>query len=635
MCGIAGIIASDEATVRQAVPRFLQAQHHRGPDDSGQEYLRLGSMFVGLAHTRLSIIDLSAAGHQPMVHPETKDRLIFNGEIYNFAVLRDELERRGSRFISHSDSEVLLHALVEWGPACLAKLEGMFAFAFYDVRQQRLLLARDPIGIKPLYLADLPNGGLAFASEVRAIIATGLVPRQVDPRGVAGLLAYGAVQGPHTIFQGIRDLPPGCFHLVTAHGDATTRAFEPFWRPKPVLNHASVQESVADIRTTVDAAVRDHLVSDVPVGLFLSSGLDSTIVAGVAARHTSRLRSFTVGFSENPDLSERDMAAETAGLLGLSHTQIDVSSADAEAATRAWLSSLDLPSLDGFNVYLISKVVREQGIKVALSGQGGDELFGGYPSFADVPRLFKLFRGARLIPRVARRVLARVATVRRTDAVSEKAVDLADSDGSLLSLYLRRRRVMSSSALRKLGLVPGALGLTDDYLAPEALPPDLIDEVDPVASISRLETRLYLGNMLLRDGDVNGMSHSLEIRVPLLDQRLLDLAMTIPGKIRLPQGRADKHLLRLAFPELLRPRLLAQKKRGFVMPIGKWMRGPLRELCEVGLQATKSAGVLRAPAVDVTWDAFLTQPDGPAWSRAFTLVVLGLFLKGTEARANA
>jgi len=630
MCGIAGIIARDETIVRRALPSMVGAQRHRGPDDTGEDHGRLGEFHVGLGHARLSIIDLSPAGHQPMVHPDTGDRLIFNGEIYNFAVLKSELERTGARFVGHSDSEVLLHALVTWGPACISRLQGMFAFAFHDVRHRRLVLARDSIGIKPLYVAELSRGGLLFASEVRAILATELIGREVDPRGVAGLLAYGAVQRPTTLFRAIKDLPPGHVEVVASEGATLRRTSERFWRPASTRTNATVLATIDSVRSTVDAAVKDHLVSDVPVGLFLSSGLDSTIVAGVAARHATRLRSFTVGFGEDPELSELPLAAETARLFGLEHSAIEVGERDAEAATIAWLSSLDLPSLDGLNVFLIAQVVRAHGIKVALSGQGGDELFGGYPSFADVPRLHRWFRWARALPRAARRALAAAATARKPASVRAKAIDLADSDGSLLSLYLRRRRAMSTAELRAFGLDPRALGLTEDFLPPEGLDDALLDEGDAIFAVSRMETSLYLGNMLLRDGDVNGMSHGLEIRVPLLDQRLLDLMLPVPGDIRLPEGRANKFLLRQAFPELLRPALSTQRKRGFTLPICRWMRGPLRALCEAGLGHAKGLGLLQPAAVDAAWNTFLREPQG-AWSRAFTLSVLGLYLRDTKA----
>ena len=624
-------MTADAALARRTLPAFMAALAHRGPDDAGQDTAPLGGLSLGLAQTRLSILDLSPAGHQPMVHAATGARLIYNGEIYNFAALGAELRGRGVTFRGHSDTEVLLHALVEWGPACIARLQGMFAFAFHDVSEQRLILARDSVGIKPLYLAWLPDGGLAFASEVGAILRTGLVSPRVDPRGLAGLLAYGAVQRPFTIFRDIEDLPPGHYQVITA-GDRPVRQ-EPvcFWRPPPT--GTGVREPVAAVRSTVEAAIQDHLVSDVPVGIFLSSGLDSTVVAGVAARHAARLRSFTVGFADAPDTSELALAAETAARFRLDHTPITVSGDDALATTREWLASLDSPSLDGLNVFLISRFVRAQGIKVALSGQGGDELFGGYPSFRDVPLLRRLFQGGRFIPRSLRRWAAALATAGKPTAVRQKAIDLADSDGSLLSLYFRRRRVTTNASLRALGLEPHSLGLTGDYVPQESVGPELLADVDELGAISRLETAFYMGNMLLRDGDANGMRHGLEIRVPLLDQRLLDLLLAMPGPERLPRGAPPKHLLTAAFPELLSPAQRAAGKRGFTLPIAKWLQGPLRELTEAGLASVKAAGPLNPSAVDAAWSAFQRDARGAAWTLPFTLAVLGLYLRDMKATA--
>lgn len=624
-------MTADQALARRTLPALRSALAHRGPDDDGEDTAPMGDRFLGLAQTRLSIIDLSPAGHQPMIHPDSGDRLIYNGELYNFAALGAELRARGVKFRGHSDTEVLLHALVEWGPACIERLQGMFAFAFHDVSAQRLILARDPVGIKPLYLAALPEGGLVFASEVRAILRTGLCPPRLDPRGLAGLLAYGAVQHPCTIFQGVEDMPPGHYQVV-APGDHSARVGRVrFWKAPPTGSTPS--EVVGVVRSTVESAVRDHLVSDVPVGVFLSSGLDSTIVAGIAARHAARLRSFTVGFADAPDTSELAVASRTAARFGLQHTAIDVSGDEALDTTRSWLAALDSPSVDGLNVFLISRFVRAQGIKVALSGQGGDELFGGYPSFRDIPRLRRLFQAGRRIPRALRRKIAALATARRPSAVREKAIDLADSDGSLPALYFRRRKMTATATLRALGLVPGPLGLTDDYIPRETLTPDLIADVDEVGAISRLETAFYMGNMLLRDGDANGMRHGLEIRVPLLDQRLLDLLLGLPGSVRLPSGSRPKHLLALSFPELLSPEQQTAQKRGFTLPIARWLQGPLRELCEAGLGAARTAGPLNPAGVDAAWTGFLRDPRGAAWTLPFTLMVLGLYLRDSGACA--
>jgi asparagine synthase (glutamine-hydrolysing) len=606
--------------------QMSQAQKHRGPDDSGEWLADAGDWTLGLGQQRLSIIDLSAAGHQPMVHPDTGNIIVFNGEIYNFQQIRKELQGLGHRFVGHSDTEVLLHALTRWGTECLLRIEGMYAFAFFDNQRKRLILARDPLGIKPLYVAHTQQG-LIFASEVRAILCSGLVARKINRVGVAGLLAYGAMQHPHTLVEGVESFPPGHYQVVFEDGCLKERGQQPvaFWRfPEPLPRTEG--DVINDVRNLVERSVRNHLISDVPVGVFLSSGIDSTVVTSVAARLSPRIRTFTVGFADQPDMSECRLAAETAKLLGTEHTEILINGPDAEASSLQWLKSLDQPSLDGLNVYIISRAVRQCGIKVALSGQGGDELFGGYPSFIDVQKLARLMAGLRVLPRSIRRVLGRGAMAGRSQAVKQKFFDVLDTDGSICQLYFQRRRAMSSDQLRLLNVTPERLGLMSCFHDTRSLG-DVPESGDAVWLISQLESRFYQGNMLLRDGDANSMSHSLEIRVPLLDQRLAHYVLSLPGRVRLPHGRADKHLLRVAFASDFRTSLLRQDKRGFTLPIRRWMLGPLRDLCVQGLESLKARDLVAPAGVDAIWRQYQQEPESPVWSRAFTLVVLGAFIE--------
>ncbi len=636
MCGIAGIIATSETIVRQAVARMSDAQFHRGPNDSGTAVIPFGQRTLGFGFRRLSILDLTPAGHQPMIHPATGNQIIFNGEIYNYKTLRAELEQLGEQFIGSGDTEVLLAALSRWGRDGVKRLHGMFAFAFYCAREQSLMLARDSVGIKPLYVATTPDG-LLFASEVRAILASQQVSRKLDMQGIAGLLAYGAVQQPRTIFKDIASFPPGCYQVFTAAANdspsASSQTPTPYWkfpRPNPSIDRT---QAIGAVESTLDSAVREHLASDVPIGVFLSSGLDSTVIAALASKHTSRLRSFTVGFADQPDMSELSLAKDTANLFQLDHTEIQINGNDAEEAAMAWMQSLDQPSVDGLNIYVIARAVRAQGIVVALSGQGGDELFGGYPSFADVPRLRRWMRRMAWMPSPLRIAMCNLATQTKSAAVRQKMADVARTRGGLLDLYFLRRRAMSSDQLAALGVNAEQLGLTDYFIPQSALDGIIVDEADITWSISELESRFYQGNMLLRDGDVNGMAHSLEVRVPMLDQRMLDLMPSIPGNIRLPTPLADKHLMRVAFAPQLRPALLAQRKRGFTLPIGRWMFGPLRDLCEHALINLKSLNILNADGIDQVWNQFLEEPESSIWSRAFTLCVLGMYLKNNHAVA--
>lgn len=625
MCGLAGLIHPNRDAARAAAAAMTAAVRHRGPDADGLDVFPFGSQFAALGHRRLSILDLSPLGRQPMTDPATGNVIVFNGEIYNFRSLQRELGAEGVEFRSTGDTEALLIALTRWGvPATLRRLEGMFAFAFLDRLDNRLTLARDPLGIKPLYVAETTGGGLAFASEVRAVLASGLVPDAIDRRGLAGFLAYGAVQHPFTLYERVRSLPPGSYQQFSATDGGWT-ADEPasYWSyPEPVSVNAT--DATRTVRDAITAAVRNHLIADVPVGVFLSAGLDSTIVAGLAGEASPDLRAFTIGFSDHPDLSETTLAADTARRFGLTHVPINLPAADAEAAFGDWLSAADQPSIDGLNTYVISKAVRREGMKVALSGLGADELFGGYPSFRDVPRLMRLRRRVGWLPGGVRRGLAGAVALRKPAAVRRKLSDMMAGSGALTDLYFHRRRVLSDREMTGLGFRSNDLGLTPSFHDGTELPE--IDPADPVRAVSQLESRFYQGNMLLRDSDVMGMAHGLEIRVPFLDRRLLDAVHAIPGDVRLPAGAPGKHLLRQAFAHLLRPELANRPKTGFTLPVARWMLGTLRDRCRSALAACSDTLGLPAAAVLGVWAEFERQPTGPQWTRALALVAAGDFV---------
>ena len=625
MCGIVGIIAADSTMVQNALAISTARLRHRGPDDGGTAFVPFGAATLGLGHRRLSILDLSPLGHQPMVHVPTGCQIVFNGEIYNYRKLRRDLERGGEIFRSGTDTEVLLVGLARHGQKFLAQLEGMFAFGFFDPRGPNLLLARDPLGIKPLYVAETDNS-LLFASEVRAILATGLVKPQIDRRGAAGFLAYGAVQHPFTLFQQVASLSPGTCQLVSATRSGwDTSEPNSFWRFPSVRDDITEKQAIETVRATVDAAVSEHLVADVPVGVFLSGGLDSTVIAGLAAKHSPRIQGFTVGFSDNSDMSEMSLAADTAAQFGLRHVPINIPAGGAEAAALEWLAAADQPSIDGLNTFVISKAVRNEGIKVALSGLGSDELFGGYPSFRDVPQLARLRRRMTWLPAGARRGLASVFTARKPRAVRRKLSDMMNGHGGLMELYFQRRRVLSNREMAELGFSSAELGLTTDYQ--DHTVTQGLDESDAVRAVSEMESRFYQRNMLLRDADVMGMAHGLEIRVPFLDRRLLNTVHSLPAAIRLPRGSPAKYLLRTAFADLLRPELTSRPKTGFTLPLARWMLGPLRELCERSLRACSNQLGLPAQAVRHVWDEFVAEPTGPQWSRALALWRLGNYLE--------
>lgn len=633
MCGIAGIVSNISAERMPIVlERMVNAQAHRGPDDEGICVVPARDGWIGLGHRRLSILDLSALGHQPMKNPDTGDLIVYNGEIYNFKDLRRELQAEGISFRSESDTELILRAYEVWGRDCLDKFRGMFAFGLWNAREETLLLARDPLGIKPLYYAASADAPFLFASEVNALIASQLLSCEVDRRALAGYLAYGSVQSPLTIFEGVRALEAATWMEVDGAG--RIRARQRYWQfPLPYRMAVSPGRNLKEeARSLLSASVSRHLISDVPVGVFLSSGLDSTAVLGlVNGNAPAATKSFTVSFAEAPEQDEGTLAAETARRFRIEHQNCSVSSATVLNWVLKSLEVMDQPSMDGLNTYIVSRAVHEQGIIVALSGQGGDEMFGGYPSFQEVPALYRMLRWARYIPADFRALASRVATHGKNEARRKKAMDMARSGANLLDLYFHRRRACADPQMIALGFESEELSLTKNFQLPEEDGSDCLVPGDPVASIARLETKYYLGNTLLRDGDVFGMANSLEIRVPMLDRDIADWIFRLPGSAILPPRKPGKYLLRQACSDLYSERVMNRRKQGFVIPLAKWMSGPLNEVVRAGLESVERAGLVRREGVTGLLSDFTREPQSPIWSRIWTLVVLGHWLQKQRA----
>jgi asparagine synthase (glutamine-hydrolysing) len=622
MCGIAGAMCSSAAASVGAVRRMNDAQAHRGPDGVGVYTAQVGRSSLALGHRRLAIQDVSPSGHQPMVNPATEDVVVYNGELYNVNELRKELSVGGAPFRGRSDTEVLLRAFERWGTDCLDRLYGMFAFGIYRPSNQRLYLARDPLGIKPLYIARTKDG-FAFASELKGILASGMVENRVDRYGLASLLAYGAVAAPRTMIDGVHMVDPATCVEIDLSGRAPERSHV-YWRFPDTLAYESSPGSVGEaLREPLERAVSSHLISEVPVGVFLSSGLDSTAVAVLAAQaRGGDIDTLTVSLAEDPSIDESRAAAETAQVIGARHHAVRLGASEALELTRRWLASIDQPTVDGLNTFVISRAVREHGIVVALSGLGGDELFGGYTSFRNVPRLVRLARMARWLPAPQRRRIAE-RIVRGTRG--RKGGDLAASSGSVLDLYLLWRRVLSDADMERLGFEQPELRAAG-YLPPEVDATRYVSKDDVWASVRELETRLYMGNMLLRDADVFGMRHGLEIRVPLLDRRVVDTALAWSLRTR-GIGHANKPWLTSALRGRLPSHVLHQKKRGFSLPQAKWMRGVLRDEFESHLRLLASSGMLEPKAVWGPWHQFIDAKDQSAWSRAWLMATLGAWLQ--------
>jgi len=632
MCGIAGAIGAIDGAISEAVGRMSAAQLHRGPDSSGlwTSCPPAGGRGVILAHRRLAIIDLSEDGRQPMADPETGNVIVFNGEIYNFLELRRELEREGARFRSRSDTEVILKTYSRWGADGVRKLRGMFAFALWDAARGTLLFARDRLGIKPLYLCSVIRSGgartILFASEVRALLASDLLEREVDPVALASYIWNGFVIGPNTIVRGVELLPAATSAI--ASGDGAITAPRRYWR----LPAVSTPRKRKELEEQLSSAVQMHLISDVPLGIFLSGGIDSSAIAALAVRAgNAKVRTFNIGFEEAV-YDESGHARAVAQQLGTEHHELRLTQATFRRELSDALASLDQPTFDGINTYFVSRAVREAGLTVALAGTGGDELFGGYASFRDVPWAARWSRRLSAFPpqllRRAANAVVRAASFRSQVPPQTRWGKLGDAlaaRGELLDTYQVSYALFSSDFARQLlrHSVNGELRLgLPDKVAQEL--GELTAGRRPLAALSLLELWCFLGERLLRDTDAASMASSLEVRVPFLDHEVVSAALALPEEERF-QPLGKKRVLRELALGDLDDGLFERPKSGFVLPIDAWAREHLKEdmSAALGDPAFSERAGLDARAVGRLWSAFLARAPGLYWSRIWAVYVLG------------
>jgi len=515
-----------------------------------------------LAHARLAILDLSPAGHQPMSTPDGRFTIVFNGEIYNYRELREPLQKDGVVFRSNSDTEVVLRAYGAYGAECVAKLRGMFSFAVWDERERTCLLARDPFGIKPLYFHEA-NGQLVFASEVRALLASGLVRRELDPQGLHGYFRTGSVPEPRTLLRGVRCLEAGHLAIWQAGRLQTRRYWELRFQPEAV----AAPEAARTVRQALLDSVAHHFISDVPVGVFLSGGIDSTALVGLA-RTVGRadLHTYSIAFPGTSG-DEGGLAQRTAAHFGTTHHEWRLDAAAGRQLFSQYLQVMDQPSIDGLNTFTVSKFARDQGMKVVLSGLGGDELFGGYKSFREVPRLARLNRRLRLTGPVRAGVRAVLRRARRPQL--RRLGEMLGQPARLDTAYAALRGTFTAAEATVLTRHYTGEEVVNDFSS-EELPTD----PTPEDTVSRLELTRYMRNQLLRDSDVMSMAHGLELRVPFLDLPLMDTLTRIPSSTRLQPG---KRFLLQAVPEV--PDWIAnQPKRGFLFPFDQWLGTEWREV---------------------------------------------------------
>ncbi|MBI1734380.1 MAG: asparagine synthase (glutamine-hydrolyzing) [Candidatus Rokubacteria bacterium] len=623
MCGIAGSVLPradrrpDEAVLR----RMAECLRHRGPDDEGFHV----DASIGLAIRRLNVIDLET-GHQPMTGEDGRVHVVFNGEIYNFRELRAELEALGHTFRTRSDTEAIVHGWEAWGTALFSRLDGMFGLAVWDAGTRSLTLARDRIGIKPLYYAPLPRG-LVFASELRALLEHPDVPRELDVESVSHYLAHEYVPAPRAILRGVRKLPAG--HWLT-YTDGHVKV-EPYWdlvfRPDPRIDEA---EAIERLREAIGAAVRAQLVADVPLGVFLSGGIDSGTVAAFAAREVPRVQTFSIGF-EDRSFDESAHARRLAAALGTEHHEEIVGTGAALDLVERLPDLVDEPLADAsiLPTFLLSRFARRR-VTVALSGDGGDELFAGYPTY-------QAHRAARLYLRVPRVVRDRLV------APAVRALPVSHDN---LSLDFRLKRFVDglraddverhvawmgafSPADQRALLADAAVARLERAPSWDALP----ELAAPVAAATPLQRLLYLdlkgylGEGVLTKVDRASMACSLEVRVPLLDRRVVDLAAILPDRMKL-KGFRTKHVLKQAAVGLL-PRDIAERpKKGFGVPVARWFRSELAPLLDEALSASAvaKAGLFQPAAVRQLVDEHRHGKHDHR-KKLYTLLVLALWTR--------
>jgi asparagine synthase (glutamine-hydrolysing) len=614
VCGIAGIATTHpEDSLRPAGDRMVAAMKHRGPDSQGvQEFPS-----CLLANARLSIIDLSERGRMPMSSADGQAWITYNGETYNAAELRAELEQRGHTFRTTSDTEVVLHLYQEYGERFVERLRGMFAFAIWDVRERKLLLARDRLGIKPLYVHNV-GGQLVFASELKALLASGLVLRQLDPAGLRAFLQLGHIPPPWTAIRGVTSLVPG--HIgVWKDGQWRT---EPYWSPSP---HPAVSTSgpnlAANLSEMLLDAMRNHLVSDVPVLIFLSGGTDSACLGALARAAGARnLAAMTVGFGES-EFDESKLTRRTAEALGIPLEVVTLEAGRVEADLDHAVWALDEPSVDGLNSYWISKLGAEAGFKVALSGQGGDELFGGYESLAWFERFNSVARWAKPLPSPLGRALDQGALPFRWRKLSY----LIGADDPFVAAQMAVKVLFLDRDVREL-VSPtfSRNGYHSEAREHLAYWSKQVENEDLRERLAFMDIHTHLEPRLLRDLDAMSMAHSIEVRPVFLDHRLVEFLQTVPSSIRMRQKRLLLDAVKAFLPPALLADLETRRKRTFTFPFQRWLSRDLRGVMKDAFapERLRSVGILEPAALNRLWQRYERSEGAVGWSRIWDLFVL-------------
>lgn len=630
MCGIAGIffiskssepIASqqgEKASVASLLDRMIGHLKHRGPDDQGSFVLSTTDIGLGIAHTRLAILDLSSAGHQPMEAAQGKLCLTYNGEVYNYRELRRELSADAEAWKSQTDTEVILKLYERYGVGSLQKLRGMFALALWDGRRNELLLARDHFGIKPLYYYSTRRLFI-FSSEIRALLASGLVPGKLDREGLTSYLRFGAIESPLTIIEGVKSVAPG-HYLCVRHQGNELQVHQKEYAGNVFEISSGIQitnrnEAVAILRERLEESIKLHLVSDVPLAAFLSGGIDSSAIVALMNRVTDqRPKTFNIAFAEKK-FNENAYADIIAKKFQTDHHEIVLSESTLLEMLPKALAAMDQPTIDGVNSYVISHAVKQAGITVALSGLGGDELFAGYPSFRRAQKL----RNLSSIPAPVRQATARAGRWFFGNSVQQrKAWHLLAGGGTPRSAYTISRQLFSweeIAALMKADRLPAQRHVLNALSFAN-------NQNDSLNAVSIYELQGYMANMLLRDTDQMSMAHSLEVRVPFVDRVVIPYVLSLPGKWKIDASR-PKPLLVDAVADLLPQEIWQRPKMGFTLPFEQWMRSALKpDIDQVFSDTSGLAQIGITQFGRSFWQAFEQNSTKERWSRPWAIYVL-------------
>jgi asparagine synthase (glutamine-hydrolysing) len=616
MCGIAGIAGLKGLDAPDAlVKRMTDAIAHRGPDAEG---VWRGDDVV-LGHRRLSIIDLSDAGTQPFHSADGRYQIVYNGEIYNYRELRTALEAQGVVFRTATDTEVLLAAFAHEGIACLTKLHGMFAFALWDAQEQELFIVRDRMGIKPVYLHE-KEGQLLFSSELRALLATDRVPRTLDPDALIDYVRYATVHAPATLVKDVRMLMPG--HYL--HWKNGVSSIQRWWHLVADARMEAAELPIAtvkrEVRDRLARAVEKRLVSDVPFGAFLSGGIDSSAVVGLMAEASSSpVHTFSVIFDEEK-FSEERYAKLVAKKFNTEHTAIRLRPDDMLRLLPNALEAMDHPSVDGPNTYVVSKVTKEAGITMALSGLGGDELFAGYDVFARTLGLLKQ-NWITVLPKSLRAAAGAAYKGARRTAAATKAAELMKARSfAIEDTYPLSRLTFTNAELRAFTRLPQLPSNAVQHIISDLLHEEQGSSLPLLSQVSIAELSTYLQNVLLRDTDQMSMAHALEVRVPFLDHELVEFVLGVADTHKFPH--TAKQLLVDSLGDLLPREIVDRPKMGFTLPWEHWMKHELKSFCEARLARLGQRPEFDPKGVQALWQRFLGGDKRITWSRVWYLVVL-------------